>query len=146
MLLPKLTISIPFSFTPSRKRKQSLEEPYRKLKFLWNREILYSKTSRVNGWRYDLLVLLFRFCFKVLFRICSESEFFANNRYSLFQKIRGRLSYRNIYSIDQFGISLRTVRSISRCSNADNNMLNAVLKRSLTFVLVNWMFRTPNTC
>ena len=33
MLVPKLTISIPFSFTPSRKRKQSLEEPYRKLKF-----------------------------------------------------------------------------------------------------------------
>ena len=45
----------PLQFYTIRERKQSLEESCRKLKSLWNREIFYSKTSSINGWRYDLL-------------------------------------------------------------------------------------------
>ena len=44
----------PLQFYTIRERKQSLEESCRKLKSLWNREIFYSKTSSINGWRYDL--------------------------------------------------------------------------------------------
>ena len=71
----------PLQFYTIKKEEAGLGRIVHEAKVLWNREIFYSKTSSINGWRYDLLVLLFRFCFRVLSRICSESEVYANSWY-----------------------------------------------------------------
>ena len=78
-LVPKLTNSIPFSLTPSRKSKQSLEVPYRKLNLCGTGKNSTSSqvASMAGGMIYS--AFLFRFYLKFLFRICSESEIQLTN-------------------------------------------------------------------
>ena len=75
-LVPKLVNSIPISFTPSRKRKQSLEVPYRKLNLCGTgkNSTASQVASMAGGMIYS--AFLFRFFFRVLFCICSESKVF----------------------------------------------------------------------
>ena len=75
LLVPMLTIPIPFSFTPSRKRKQSLEVPYRKLNLCGTGKS--STTSQVASMAGGMIysVFLFWFCFKVLFHIFQNRNF-----------------------------------------------------------------------
>ena len=68
-------LSIPFSFTPSRKRKQSLEVPYRKLNLCGTGKSSTASqvASMAGGMIYS--TFLFRFCFRVLFRIFQNRKF-----------------------------------------------------------------------
>ena len=74
-LVPKPTNSIPFSLTPSRKSKQSLEVPYRKLNLCGTRKS--STASQVASMDGGMIysVFLFRLCFRVLFCIFQNMKF-----------------------------------------------------------------------
>ena len=59
----------PLQFYTIKKEKAELGSTVQEAKLVWNREIFYSKSSSINGWRYDLFGLPISILFQSLFRI-----------------------------------------------------------------------------
>ena len=54
----------PLQFYTIKKEKAELGSTVQEARIVWNREIFYSKTSSINGWRYDL----FRISISIMFQ------------------------------------------------------------------------------
>ena len=77
-LVPKLTNLNPLQFYTIKKEKAELGSTVQEAKLVWNREIFYSKTSSINGWRYDLFSISILILFQSFIPHFSESGVLAN--------------------------------------------------------------------
>ena len=91
----------PLQFYTIRKEKSKLGSTIQEAKLVWNREIFYSKSSSINGWRYDIFGVLISILFQSFILHFSESEILSNSWYQ-----SGYLCLGVLYVVATVGFSL----------------------------------------